>query len=57
MKKNVYVCITESLGYTAPINTTLKTSYTSVKQIKKKFPNRIVSKPNIIIIIVILRAK
>ena len=36
MKKNVYVCITESLGYTVTINTTLKTDYTSVKQIKKK---------------------
>ena len=54
MKKNVYICITESLGYTAAINTTLKTNYTSVKQVKKNFPNRIVSKPNIIIIIIII---
>ena len=35
-EKNIYVCITESLGYTAAISTTLQTNYTSIKQIKKK---------------------
>ena len=34
MKKNVYVCITESLCCTAEINTTLYINYTSIKKIK-----------------------
>ena len=32
MKKNVYVCITESLCCTAEINTTLQINYISIKK-------------------------
>ena len=36
-KKNVYMCITESLFFTVEINTALQINYTSIKkEIKKK---------------------
>ena len=35
MKKNVYICITESLWSTAVINTTLQFNYTSIKNFLK----------------------
>ena len=36
MKKNVYICITESLCQTAEINTTLQIDYTSINKSFKK---------------------
>ena len=46
IKNNVYICvyITESLFYTAEINTTLWTNYTSIKK-KKTSDMQIPSKP------------
>ena len=35
-KKNVYICITESLCCTAEINTTLKIRYTSIEKKKER---------------------
>ena len=37
IKKNVYLCITESLCCTAEMNTTLEINYTSIKKFFKIF--------------------
>ena len=34
MKKNLYICITESLCHVAEINTTLSINYTAIKSLK-----------------------
>ena len=36
MKKNIYICITESLCCTPETNTTLQINYTSIKKKKKE---------------------
>ena len=42
IKKNIFVCITESLCYTVEIGPTLQINYTSIKKLnlKKKFKNK-----------------